>query len=168
LSALRAADPSGNAAAWSTRAVSSALLDAGRASLAARDFDKAQAYANAAAPLGLNTSDVDALQRAITAERAMPAVRPAPQRTRYVAPAYPQDALKKGLSGEVRLRITVAGNGKVKSATVVNSDPAKIFDEAAVDAARRWRFKAFAPDDKDVEATVMTNIIFRPDEVKQP
>ena len=168
LSALRAADPSGNAAASSTRTVSDALLDAGRKALAARDFDKAQAYANAAGPLGLNMSDVDALQRAISAERAMPAARPTPQRTRYVAPVYPQDALKKGISGEVRLRITVAGNGKVKSATVVNSDPAKVFDEAAVDAVRRWRFKSFAPDDTDVEATVMTNILFRPDEVKKP
>ncbi len=168
LTALRTADPSGNAAASSTRTVANALLDAGRTALAARDFDKAQAYATAAGPLGLNMPDVDALQRAISAERATPAARPVPQRTRYVAPVYPQDALKKGISGDVRLRITVAANGKIKSATVVNSNPAKVFDEAALDAVRRWRFKSFAQDDPDVEAIVMTNILFRPDEVKKP
>ena len=168
LSALRAEDPSGNAAASSTQTVSDALLDGGRKALAARDFDKAQAYANAAGPLGLNMADVDALRRAISTERATPAARPVPQRTRYVDPVYPQDALKKGISGDVRLRITVAANGKVKSATVVNSNPAKVFDEAALDAVRRWRFKSFAQDDPDVEAIVMTNILFRPDEAKKP
>ena len=68
----------------------------------------------------------------------------------------------------VRLRITVAGNGKVKSATVVNSEPADVFDKAALDAVRRWRFTPFAADDPDIETTVMTNILFRPDNVEKP
>ncbi len=166
LSALRAEDPSGNAAASSTQAVSSALLEGGRNALVVRDVDKAQAYANAAGKLGLNTADVDALQHEISAARATPATRSLPpaelKRTRYVAPEYPEDALKNGISGAVLLRITVAGDGKVKSATVVSSDPADVFDEAAVKAVRRWRFKPFAADDPDIEATVVKNIVFRP------
>jgi protein TonB len=172
LSALRAEDPSGTAAASSTQTVSSALLDSGRKALAVRDFDTAQAYVNAARGLGLNMADVDALQRAISATHATVAARSLPpteiKRTRYVPPEYPHDALKKGISGAVLLRITVAGDGKVKSATVVKSDPADVFDEAALHAARRWRFKPFAADDPDIEGTVMTNVVFRPDEVKKP
>jgi protein TonB len=171
LGALRTADPSGNATASSTQAVSSALLDGGRKALEVQEHDKAEAYASAAGQLGLNMADVDALRHAISTSRATPA-RPLPpadiKRTRYVPPAYPPDALAKRISGAVRLRITVAGNGKVKSATVVNSEPADVFDKAALDAARRWRFTPFAADDPDIETTVMTNILFRPDNVEKP
>ena len=116
-------------------------------------------------------ADVDALQRAIGAAATAPCGRtaaPEVKRIRYVPPEYPQDALKKGIRGEVRVRITVAADGKVKSATVVQSNPADVFDKAALDAVRRWRFKPIAADDPDIEATVMTNIVFRPDAVKQP
>jgi TonB family protein len=171
LNALRVADPTGNAAASSTQTVSSALLEGGRKALLVQDVATAQRYANAAGQLGMNMPDVDALQLAISAAGASPAARVPPtdiKRTRYVPPAYPRDALAKRISGAVRLRLTVAGDGKVKSATVVNSDPADVFDKAALDAARRWRFKPFAADDPDIEATVMTNILFRPDDLEKP
>jgi TonB family protein len=171
LNALRTADPSGKAAASSTQNVSGALLDGGHKALAANDVDTANAYASAAGELGLNMADVDALKQAISAAGAAPVKRvPASEikRTRYVPPTYPRDALTKGVSGAVRLRITVAGDGRVKSASVVSADPADVFDKAALGAVRRWRFKPFAADEPDMEATVMTNIVFRPDDVKKP
>ncbi|MGB7737653.1 MAG: energy transducer TonB, partial [Steroidobacteraceae bacterium] len=90
------------------------------------------------------------------------------KRTRYVQPEYPKDALKRAIGGEVRVRITVAADGKVKSADIVNSSPAGVFDRAAVDAVRRWRFKPLAAGNPDIEATVVTNIVFRPDDAKAP
>jgi protein TonB len=172
LNALRAEDPSGSAVAAGTRALSNALLNRGRQSLVNRKLDAAQADAAAAGRLGLNSAEVDALERAIGAARATPATRQSPpveiKRTRYVPPEYPADALRKGIRGEVRVQITVGGDGKVKSATVVNSSPAAVFDRAALDAVRRWRFAPPAVDNPDTEATVMTNIVFRPDEAKGP
>ncbi len=171
LNALRADDPSGSAATASSRALSDALLDHGRKALLERKLDVAQANANAARRIGLNIADVDTLERAIAAARATPVAKQVPQpeiqRTRYVPPEYPQGALRKGLRGDVRVRITVAADGKVKSATVVASSPAAVFDQAALDAVRRWRFKPFSANDSGVEATVMTDIVFRPEEVKQ-
>jgi len=90
------------------------------------------------------------------------------KRTRYMPPEYPKDALKRGIGGEVRVRITVDADGKVKSAEIVNSSPAAVFDRAALDAVRRWRFKPLAVGNPDVEATVVTNIVFRPDDAKAP
>lgn len=90
------------------------------------------------------------------------------KRTRYVPPEYPENALKRGIGGEVRVRITVAADGKVKSAEIVNSSPAAVFDRAALDAVRRWRFKPLAVGNPDIEATVVTNIVFRPDDAKAP
>jgi protein TonB len=90
------------------------------------------------------------------------------KRTRYVPPEYPKDALKRGIGGEVRVRITLDADGKVKSAAVVNASPADVFDRAALDAVRRWRFKPLAVGNPGIEATVVTNIVFRPDDVRTP
>ncbi len=172
LNALRAEDPSGSAVVASSRALSDALLESGRKALLDRNLDAAQANTAAARRLGLSLADVDMLERAIAAARATPVTKQGPppeiQRTRYVSPEYPPGALKKGVRGDVRVRITVAADGKVKSATVVTSNPAAVFDKAALDAVRRWRFKPLSATDPDIEATVMTEIVFRPEEVKQP
>jgi protein TonB len=85
-----------------------------------------------------------------------------------VPPEYPKDALKRGIGGEVRVRMTLDADGKVKSAAVVNASPANVFDRAALDAVRRWRFKPLAVGNPDIEATVVTNIIFRPNDVTAP
>jgi TonB family protein len=50
----------------------------------------------------------------------------------------------------------------------VNSTPSGVFDEAALNAVRRWRFRPIEVDDTAIEATVMTNIVFQPDDAKQP
>ena len=137
-----------------------------------RNLDAAQANTVAARRLGLNLADVDTLERAIAAARATPLSKQVPQpeiqRTRYVPPEYPPGALQKGIQGDVRVRITVAADGKVKSATVVNSSPAAVFDRAALEAVRRWRFKPLSVNDPGIEATVMTDLLFRPEQVKQP
>ena len=90
------------------------------------------------------------------------------KRTRYVPPEYPKDALKRDIGGEVRVRFTLDADGKVKSAEVVNSSPADVFDRAALDAVRRWRFKPLAAGNPNSEATVVTNIVFRPDDARTP
>jgi protein TonB len=172
LSALRTQDPTGSATTASARALSAALLESGRNALTNRHFDSAQASASAARRLGLNLADVDALDRAIGAARTTPApltnLPPEVKRTRYVPPDYPKDALKGNVHGEVRVRITIAADGKVKSATIVDSSPARVFDDAALDAVRRWRFKPLSGDNPDVEATAVADIVFQPEAVKKP
>lgn len=172
LNALRATDPAGSAVAAGTRSLSDALLQAGRTALADRNFDAAQANATEARRLGFNPAEVDTLERAIAAARAKPEQRQLSpgelKRTRYVPPEYPKDALTRGIAGEVRVRITLDADGKVKAAAVVNSSPADVFDKAALDAVRRWRFKPLAGGNPDAEATVVTTIVFRPDDAKSP
>lgn len=168
LNALRSQDPSGTATTASTRMLSDALLDRGRGALASRNFDAAQLNASAARRLGLNVGDVDVLDRAIGAARAAAAPPPKVKRTHFVPPEYPKDALKNGIHGEVRVQITVAADGKVKSAVVVVSSPARVFDEAALEAVRRWRFKPLSDDDPDLEATVMADIVFQPKTANKP
>ncbi|QOW19527.1 energy transducer TonB [Lysobacter ciconiae] len=57
------------------------------------------------------------------------------------APNFPADALRAGTSGEVQVEFTVGTDGSVTSARVVNAEPRRVFDRAAMDAVQRWRFQ---------------------------
>ena len=56
-----------------------------------------------------------------------------------VAPVYPELARKLNVSGTVKVELTVAPNGAVKSVKALGGHPVLI--EAASDAARKWRFE---------------------------
>ena len=90
------------------------------------------------------------------------------KRTHFVAPVYPRDALQKKLSGEVRVRITVDADGKVKAASIISSNPPGVFDRAALEAIRRWRYKPIEIDGTAVEGSGQTNLIFQPDMTRTP
>lgn len=57
------------------------------------------------------------------------------------APAFPAEALRAAQSGEVQVEFTVSPDGSVSAARVVRSTPPRIFDRAAVNAVKRWRFQ---------------------------
>jgi len=54
---------------------------------------------------------------------------------------FPQAARDEGLTGEVRVRYDVTAQGRVVNAVVVRAQPADVFNEAALDAVRGWRFR---------------------------
>ena len=166
LNALRATDAAGAAAAAGP--LSAGLLKHSRSSLAAGNLDDAQRHVLAARQLGLNLTDVQAVEADIAAMR-LP-TPPAPvqvtadklKRVRYVAPEYPRQALAKELTGDVRVRYTVGTDGRVKDAAVTASNPAGVFDEVALAAVRRWRFKPYEVDGQPVEAITGTVMVFKP------
>lgn len=57
-----------------------------------------------------------------------------------VAPTYPQSALDAGIEGFVEVRFTVTPEGTVASPEIVESNPAGVFDAAALAAVNRWRY----------------------------
>ena len=56
------------------------------------------------------------------------------------APFYPAQAARNGVEGWVDLELRVDATGAVLDVSVVASDPEGVFDAAAVDAAKDWRF----------------------------
>ena len=57
-----------------------------------------------------------------------------------VEPAYPLSARRAGLGGRVTLRAVIAEDGSVVSVEVfASTNP--LFDEAAVEAVRKWRYR---------------------------
>ena len=83
---------------------------------------------------------------------------PAPKRTRFVAPEYPDQAKAQGQRGIVILSLLIDTDGKVASVEVVRSVPA--FDEAAVAAARQWEYEITKVAGKPVPVRLSVPITF--------
>lgn len=64
-----------------------------------------------------------------------------PVAVRKVKPVYPMDARRRGISGQVVLRLYVDAEGGVREVRVQAAEPAGVFEEKAVEAARKWRFE---------------------------
>ena len=65
-----------------------------------------------------------------------------------VEPNYPDLARKMGITGTVKIAVTVAPNGTVKEARVVGGHP--VLANAALDAAKKWRFDPGATESSGV------------------
>jgi protein TonB len=68
-----------------------------------------------------------------------------------VTPDYPQRAQRKKLEGYVDLHFTASTEGDVKDVVVSASEPQGVFDEAAVRAIKRWKFKPKEVDGQVIE-----------------
>lgn len=58
-----------------------------------------------------------------------------------VNPKYPRVALEQGANGNVTLRFAIDRSGHVDRVKVKTSTPAGMFDQAAIDAVREWRYR---------------------------
>ncbi|MCG8588780.1 MAG: energy transducer TonB [Proteobacteria bacterium] len=57
-----------------------------------------------------------------------------------IAPRYPIDAARKGITGFVVMEFTLTPEGKPREIQVVESKPPGVFDSFAVEALREWRY----------------------------
>lgn len=79
-------------------------------------------------------------------------------------PQYPATARFRNIEGWVDVLFTVNSDGNVSDAWVVESEPADIFDQAAIDAAMGWRFRPVVERGIAVEAERMIRINFELDQ----
>ncbi|RUO66977.1 TonB family protein [Idiomarina ramblicola] len=57
-----------------------------------------------------------------------------------IAPSYPKKAVEDNIEGYVDLSFTISNDGSTTDISVVDSEPAGIFDEAVIAALERWRY----------------------------
>ncbi len=65
-----------------------------------------------------------------------------------VEPRYPRRAKKRGIEGHVDISFKIRPNGEVFDMKITNSKPAGVFDRAALQALKRWKFSTFSKDKK--------------------
>lgn len=58
-----------------------------------------------------------------------------------VSPSYPRAAMQAKLQGSVTMAVTINPDGTVSNAKVLESKPPGIFERAAIDAMRNWKFR---------------------------
>jgi protein TonB len=71
-----------------------------------------------------------------------------------VEPVYPPPATIRKISGWVDLEYTVLPNGSVTDIVVLRSSPSSVFEESAVNAISKWRFKPRVINGQPVPARV--------------
>jgi protein TonB len=92
-----------------------------------------------------------------------PGDRAQPQPLATPAPRYPQEALRMGAGGTVRISVTVAADGSVERQALTQSSGNRHLDRAALEAVRRWRFQPAIRGGQPVTAEVSVPIVFNPD-----
>lgn len=68
-----------------------------------------------------------------------------------IQPDYPIGARQKGIEGWVDVQFTVGSDGSVRNPVVLNAEPKTIFDSAAIQAVRGWKYNPKIQDGKPVE-----------------
>ncbi len=68
-----------------------------------------------------------------------------------IEPDYPMQARQRGIEGWVVVEFTISTAGTVKEAEVVASEPGTVFDRAAIQAVRKWKYNPKIVDGKPVE-----------------
>lgn len=77
-------------------------------------------------------------------------------------PRYPPQALRRGESGTVLVRVHVGPDGVPTSVSLVQSSRSRWLDKAALDAVRDWRFRPAQINGRPTVGTVIVPIDFKP------
>ena len=76
-----------------------------------------------------------------------------------VAPIYPRRAQSRGIEGYVIVEFIVTKNGSVRDAIVIEAKPENIFNQAAMDAALKFKYKPRVVDGVAMEVAGVQNKI---------
>lgn len=76
------------------------------------------------------------------------------------SPSYPRDALLKGLTGQVLLRVLVGTDGRPVDVQIERSSGHRVLDVAARRQVAKWRFKPALQDGQPVQALGLVPIDF--------
>lgn len=113
-------------------------------------------------PPEINVATTAPAPTAITQTTTKPP--PPDQPARYYSsnrqPEYPSSAKQNCEFGTTTLELTVGTNGRVTNVSVAKSSGFPDLDQAAVEAARHWRFGAARRNGKPVESTFKLNVKF--------
>jgi len=142
------------------------VLDEARNALRAQDFPGTRRWLTEARAASADAAGISRLEAALAvaqdeAQQATTFVNASSlTRTRYVAAQFPDIARARGIDGWVDLQFVVGTNGAVGEVAVVGAQPVGIFEQAALDAVRHWRYQPVLHDGQAVSQHARVRLRF--------
>lgn len=139
------------------QALASRTLDEARAAVRRQDFIGARRWLAEAKEAGSEDASIAAIDQEMTTtqdntKRAAEVVAAGSlELARYVPPTFPESARSRGMSGWVDVQFVVTTDGLVSDVTITGAEPVGIFEQAAVDAVKKWRYKPVQRDGHAVD-----------------
>jgi len=75
-------------------------------------------------------------------------------------PIYPVQAKSRNVTGRVEFRFLVDRDGRIKDVEILEADPEGVFEQATIEAVKRWRFQPAKVKGAAVACWVQTAIDF--------
>ena len=73
-----------------------------------------------------------------------------------INPIYPPIAAQRELEGWVLLKFDIGPSGNVLNPKVIDAEPKRIFDDAAINAVKKWKYKGQVLDGKPITTKGVT------------
>ena len=164
LTQLQTSDPSNAAVQAAGSELAGRLLERARSTVLAGK--SADADLTLARRFGAEAKDVQAVQQLQPPPKATPqapdlaALAASLKRTRGDPPEYPQNALAQHIGGVVTLAFTVDARGQTRDIHVTEASPPGVFDQAAMNAVKHWRYAPAVVNGSPVEVPMSTRVRF--------
>ncbi len=136
------------------------LLDEARSASSARDYPLAQHWLAQARAAGADSAAAGLLEAQLTAAQAAAQAASALTQTHYVSPLYPPGAQAQRLGGWVDVQFMVAPDGSVGNASIVGAQPVGVFEHAALEAVRHWRYQPVTQDGRAITQRARVRVLF--------
>jgi TonB family protein len=137
--------------------LASRTLDEAKAAAHRQDFVGARRWLAETRDAGTDDASISAVEHDMTtvqdtAKRASEIVSAGTlELAKYVPPVFPESARQRGLSGWVDVQLVVRPDGSVSDVIITGAEPVGLFEQAAVDAVRKWRYKPVERDGHAVD-----------------
>lgn len=173
ITSIRAADAARPELEDLSKSLSSRLIDGAREAAANKQFDQAQRMLSASRQLAVKANDnaltqaerdlaqAQTQQKPVATTAASAELPPVQlKRTKIVTPSYPTEAKRRSINGWVDVSFLVATDGKVEEVKVSKAEPQGVFDQAAMDAVKQWRFEPPTRDGKPTSQRTIVRLRF--------
>ena len=131
-----------------------------------KEVNVAQRMLDEARALGASGASLEAATAAVSSARRKADLLAKPQAVRddmvvkSVTPDYPSKAQRRQIQGYVDLNFTASETGEVIDVSVVKAEPADMFEEAAIRALKKWKFKPLVVDGEAVSQRLALRMRF--------
>ena len=78
-----------------------------------------------------------------------------------ISPQYPRQAAMDRIEGTVTMEFIVNADGTVRNVRIVAANPPGVFEQAAITAALKWKFKPKVINGKAVEQKGVQPMVFK-------